>query len=70
VNDLRELPQLLTVKDMAKLLKVSSITVRRLANNGELPCVRIHSLGSKKQMIRFISPSVRRWILELEIDAE
>lgn len=34
-------PQLLTVAEVADLLRVSSMTVYRLIRNGELPAVRV-----------------------------
>ncbi len=40
----REAPDLLTVVEVARRLRVSPDTVRRLALNGELPGVRVGSL--------------------------
>jgi excisionase family DNA binding protein len=44
-----ELGELLTVAETARLLRVSVVTVRRLARRGELPALRV---GSQWRIVR------------------
>ena len=50
--------RLLNVKEVAEYLNVKPVTVRRRANSGEIPSVRI---GSR---IRFHKHQIDRWLLE------
>lgn len=49
---------LLEIKEVAKLLAVSVITVRRKVSAGELPCVRLTKGGP----LRFTLADVERFI--------
>jgi excisionase family DNA binding protein len=51
-NEARE--EFLTARQLAAVLQVSESTVRRLAHNGRIPCIRLTS-----RLIRFHLPSVR-----------
>jgi len=43
--DINNLPDLLTVKEVATLLRVSPLTVKRWGARGKLPAIRINSAG-------------------------
>ena len=45
----------LTTKDVAKMLKISLITVYRLAEKGQIPCYRIGGLW------RFKESEIEEW---------
>jgi len=49
-NDLSldNLPDLLTVGEVAKLLRVSKLTVKRWGKRGKLPAIRINSRGDRR----------------------
>ena len=40
---LHELPDLLTVREVAELLRVSPLTIKRWGKRGKLPAIRINS---------------------------
>jgi excisionase family DNA binding protein len=50
---------LLSISEVSRLLAVSKITVRRLVNGGELPCIRLSKGGplrfDPKDLEKFIS---------------
>jgi excisionase family DNA binding protein len=50
---------LLGIAEVARLLSVSKITIRRLVNGGELPCIRLSKGGplrfDPKDLEKFIS---------------
>lgn len=46
--NLSNLPDLLTVKEVAELLRVSPITVKRWGKSGKLPAIRINSRGDRR----------------------
>jgi len=50
--------RLLTVKEVAQYLNVKPVTVRRRANSGEIPSIRI---GNR---IRFHKQQIDRWLLQ------
>ena len=50
--------RLLTVKEVAEYLNVKPVTVRRRANSGEIPSIRI---GNR---IRFHKQQIDRWLLD------
>ncbi len=52
---LAEQPRLLTLRDVANLLRVSPKTVRRLMRRG-LPCIRVG------RSVRFAPRAVSRWL--------
>lgn len=57
--------QLLTAKDIRRLLKCSLALVYKLAEQGRLPCVRIPCPGNgsrKKTLVRFKPSDVQEFI--------
>jgi len=46
--DLNNLPDLLTVSEVAKLLRVSPLTIKRWGKRGKLPAIRINSRGDRR----------------------
>ncbi len=49
-NDLSldNLPDLLTVKEVAQILRVSPLTIKRWGKRGKLPAIRINSRGDRR----------------------
>ncbi len=45
---LENLPDLLTVTEVAELLRVSSLTIKRWGKRGKLPAIRINSRGDRR----------------------
>jgi excisionase family DNA binding protein len=45
---LLDLPDLLTVKEVAELLRVSPLTIKRWGKRGKLPAIRINSRGDRR----------------------
>ncbi len=45
---LSNLPDLLTVREVAQLLRVSPLTVKRWGKRGKLPAIRINSRGDRR----------------------
>lgn len=45
---LNDLPDLLTVKEVAELLRVSPLTIKRWGKRGKLPAIRINSRGDRR----------------------
>ena len=45
---LDNLPDLLTVREVADLLRVSSLTIKRWGKRGKLPAIRINSRGDRR----------------------
>ncbi len=43
-----ELPDLLTVREVAELLRVSPLTIKRWGKRGKLPAIRINSRGDRR----------------------
>jgi excisionase family DNA binding protein len=43
-----DLPDLLTVREVAELLRVSPLTIKRWGNRGKLPPIRINSRGDRR----------------------
>ena len=41
-------PDLLTVKEVAKILRVAPLTIKRLGKRGKLPAIRINSRGDRR----------------------
>jgi excisionase family DNA binding protein len=48
VISLDNLPDLLTVREVAKLLRVSPLTIKRWGKRGKLPAIRINSRGDRR----------------------
>lgn len=46
--DLNNLPDLLTVREVAKILRVSPLTIKRWGKRGKLPAIRINSRGDRR----------------------
>lgn len=46
--DLHNLPDLLTVREVAELLRVSPLTIKRWGKRGKLPAIRINSRGDRR----------------------
>lgn len=46
--DLANLPDLLTVSEVAELLRVSTLTIKRWGKRGKLPAIRINSRGDRR----------------------
>ena len=45
---LKNLPDLLTVSEVADLLRVSPLTIKRWGKRGKLPPIRINSRGDRR----------------------
>jgi len=45
---LNNLPDLLTVREVAQLLRVSPLTIKRWGKKGKLPAIRINSRGDRR----------------------
>lgn len=45
---LENLPDLLTVKEVAEILRVSPLTIKRWGKRGKLPAIRINSRGDRR----------------------
>ncbi len=45
---LANLPDLLTVREVAELLRVSPLTIKRWGKRGKLPAIRINSRGDRR----------------------
>jgi len=46
--NLANLPDLLTVSEVASLLRVSTLTIKRWGKRGKLPAIRINSRGDRR----------------------
>lgn len=47
-RDLHNLPELLTIKEVAELLRVSPLTIKRWGKRGKLEAIRINSRGDRR----------------------
>jgi excisionase family DNA binding protein len=45
---INDLPDLMTIREVANLLRVSSLTIKRWGKNGKLPAIRINSRGDRR----------------------
>jgi len=45
---LSDLPDLMTIKEVAELLRVSPLTIKRWGKKGKLPAIRINSRGDRR----------------------
>ena len=63
--DINNLPDLLTVKEVATLLRVSPLTVKRWGARGKLPAIRINSRGDR----RYKKEAVM-WLLGMEMSEQ
>lgn len=62
--DIHNLPDLLTVREVADLLRVSPLTIKRWGKRGKLPAIRINSRGDR----RYKKESVL-WLLGVNMNA-
>ena len=62
--DIHNLPDLLTVREVADLLRVSPLTIKRWGKRGKLPAIRINSRGDR----RYKKESVL-WLLGVNMGA-
>lgn len=62
--DIHNLPDLLTVREVADLLRVSPLTIKRWGKRGKLPAIRINSRGDR----RYKKESVL-WLLGVNVAA-
>lgn len=46
--DIKNLPDLLTVREVADILRVSPLTLKRWGKRGKLPAIRINSRGDRR----------------------
>ncbi len=45
---LTDLPDLMTIREVAELLRVSPLTIKRWGKRGKLPAIRINSRGDRR----------------------
>ena len=48
IAKLDDLPDLLTVREVADVLRVSPLTIKRWGKRGKLPAIRINSRGDRR----------------------
>lgn len=58
---LEDMPDLLTVREVAELLRVSPLTIKRWGKRGKLPAIRINSRGDRRYRKEAIL-----WLLGME----
>jgi len=63
--NLSDLPDLLTVREVADILRVSPLTIKRWGKRGKLPAIRINSRGDR----RYRKESVM-WLLGMQAKTE
>ena len=51
---LDDLPDLLTIREVAEILRVSSLTIKRWGKKGKLPAIRINSRGDRRYKKRVV----------------
>ena len=62
---LEDLPDLLTVREVAELLRVSPLTIKRWGKRGKLPAIRINSRGD-----RHYKKEAVLWLLGMQAKTE
>ena len=58
---LLDLPDLLTVREVADVLRVSPLTIKRWGKRGKLPAIRINSRGDRRYKIEAVL-----WLLGIQ----
>ncbi len=61
--DLKDLPDLLTIKEVSEILRVSPLTLKRWGKRGKLPAIRINSRGDR----RYKKESIL-WVLGMTVE--
>ena len=59
--NLENLPDLLTVREVADFLRVSTLTIKRWGKRGKLPAIRINSRGDRRYR-----KEAELWLLGIE----
>jgi excisionase family DNA binding protein len=62
---LEDLPDLLTVREVAEILRVSPLTIKRWGKRGKLPAIRINSRGDRRYRKEAIL-----WLLGMQSKSE
>jgi len=62
---LEDLPDLLTVREVSELLRVSPLTIKRWGKRGKLPAIRINSRGDR----RYKKEAVL-WLLGMQVNTQ
>ncbi len=62
---LEDLPDLLTVREVAEVLRVSPLTIKRWGKRGKLPAIRINSRGDRRYRKEAIL-----WLLGMQSKSE
>jgi excisionase family DNA binding protein len=62
---INNLPDLLTVREVAQVLRVSPLTIKRWGKRGKLPAIRINSRGDR----RYKKEAVM-WLLGMQSKSE
>ncbi len=71
--NLQDLPDLLTVREVAELLRVSPLTIKRWGKRGKLPAIRINSRGDrryKKEAVLWLLGMEQKYCLVLPLSAK
>lgn len=63
--DIKNLPDLLTVREVADLLRVSPLTIKRWGKRGKLDAIRINSRGDRRYKREAVL-----WLLGINPDEE
>lgn len=63
-----DLPELMTVKEVANFLRVSPLTIKRWGKRGKLPAIRINTRGDrryKKEAVLWLLGELRKTTSDL-----
>ena len=50
INSINDLPDVLTIGEVAKTLRVSVITVKRWEKRGKIKCIRVNTRGDRRYL--------------------